>query len=143
MTRVLFDLNVLLDVAFDRMPHAEASAALWYLAERKLIEGRVPAHGVTTVFYVVGRERGREAAQAAVSAVLNVFDVAPATKEVLVKATRRGNPDFEDAVCLECAIEDGCDILVTRDSSGFPNSPIPVLDPYEALSLLWSEVEGR
>ena len=58
MTRFLIDLNVVLDLVLDRQPYAKAATALWGLAEAGEIEAVVPAHGVTTVYYLAARERG-------------------------------------------------------------------------------------
>lgn len=48
-------------------------------------------------------------------------------------------PDFEDAVCAAAAQACGCDAIVSRDPAGFPDSPVPVLDPETALAWLASE----
>ena len=48
-------------------------------------------------------------------------------------------PDFEDAVCAAAAEASGCDALVTRDPDGYPNAPLPVIDPAAALSWLTQE----
>ncbi len=48
-------------------------------------------------------------------------------------------PDFEDAVCAAAAQAKDCDAIVSRDPAGFPDSPVPVLDPETALAWLISE----
>ena len=47
--------------------------------------------------------------------------------------------DFEDAVCAASAEASGCDAIVTRDPDGYPNPPLPVIDPAAALSWLTPE----
>lgn len=54
----------------------------------------------------------------------------------LLRALAPTWPDFEDSVCAGAAEAAGCDALVTRDPSGFPDSPLPVVDPLTALALL-------
>jgi predicted nucleic acid-binding protein len=134
--RLLVDVNVILDAILDRPPHSEAAARLWSLAEAKDVEALVPAQGITTVFYVLARARDPAAARRAVERVVGTFDVASVDAAVIRRALALNWPDFEDSVCAGAAEAAGCDALVTRDPSGFPDSPLPVVDPLTALALL-------
>ncbi|HEX9189496.1 MAG TPA: PIN domain-containing protein [Vicinamibacteria bacterium] len=136
MKRLLLDLNVVLDALLDRPPHGEAAAKLWAAAEEKRIDALVPAHGVTTLHYLVRQAKGGAAARRAVEAVLSAFGVAPADEPVLRRALSLGWTDFEDAVCAAAAEAAGCDLIVTRDPGGFRGSPVPVVDAATAVSLL-------
>lgn len=136
MTRVLLDLNVLLDVILDRKPGVRAAARLWAVLEQGVGQGVIPAHGVTTVFYILEKAQGPVFARRAVEQLLHVFAVAPVTDVVLRRALVLAWPDFEDAVCAACAEAAGCDAIVSRDPTGFPDPPLPVVDPAAALGLL-------
>ena len=59
-SRVLVDVNVVLDVLTSREPNYDVSAAVWTLVEGDAVEGVVAAHTVTTVHYLVGRHLGRQ-----------------------------------------------------------------------------------
>jgi predicted nucleic acid-binding protein len=134
--RPLIDVNVVLDALLDRAPHGPASVALWKAAEEKRLSALVPAHGVTTLFYLVKQAKGPAAARRALDGVLAVFGVASVDERVLRRALSLGWSDFEDAVCAAAAEAAGCDVIVSRDPEGFPDSPVPVVDPVTALSLL-------
>ena len=136
MKRLLLDLNVFLDVILDRPPDADAAAALWAAIERGLGHGMVPAHGVTTIFYLLERARGAAFAREGVERLIRVFNVAPVDDDVVRRALAFAWPDFEDAVCAAAAEASGCDALVTRDPHGYPDAPLPVIDPAAALSWL-------
>ena len=58
MRRLLFDLNVVLDVLFERTPHVTEAAALWRASKDGAVLGLLPAHGFTTVHYLVRHEKG-------------------------------------------------------------------------------------
>src|SRR5262245_12283222 len=96
----------------------------------------VPAHGVTTIFYLIERARGAGFAREAVEHLTRVFRVAPVNDEVVRSALMFAWPDFEDAVCAAAAEASACDALVTRDPDGYPNAPLPVIDPAAAISWL-------
>lgn len=140
MTKLLLDVNVALDVLLDRRPHSEPAAALWGAIESGRATGFLPAHGLTTVHYLARRSRGVRFARQVVEDILTVFEIAAVDGTVLRKALSLPFSDFEDAVCASCAVESGCEVIVTRDATGFRGAPLRVLDP--ASTLAWLEVAG-
>ena len=135
MKRLLLDLNILLDVVLDRA-EAAGAARLWAALERGKGRGFVPAHGVTTIFYLVSRAQGAAFARRATDGILRTFAVAPVDEKVLRRALSLGWPDFEDAVCASAAEIYGCDAIVTRDPKGFVDSPVRIIDSPTALAWL-------
>jgi hypothetical protein len=99
----------------------------------------IPAHGVTTIFYLLEKARGAAFARNGVERLIRVFGVAPVNDDVVRRALTFAWSDFEDAVCAAAAEASGCDALVTRDPAGYPNAPLPVIDPAAALSWLTQE----
>jgi predicted nucleic acid-binding protein len=134
--RLLLDLNVVLDVILDRPPDADVAAALWAAIETERGHGMIPAHGVTTIFYLLEKAHDYAFARQAVERLISVFGVASVDDAVVRRALALAWPDFEDAVCAAAAAASGCDALVIRDPDGYPNAPLPVIDPAAALSWL-------
>ena len=66
----------------------------------------------------------------------DLFAVAAVDDSVVRRALALAWPDFEDAVCAAAAEATDCDALVTRDPDGYPNAPLPVIDPAAALTRL-------
>lgn len=137
MTRLLFDVNVVLDVLLDRAPFADASSAAWEAVERGRADGVLSAHAVTTIHHLNSRA-GVRAARRTTDALLDVFGVAPVDETVLRSALGLGWPDFEDAVTAAAARRARCHAIVTRDPKGFPRSPVRVVTPDEAVAWLAS-----
>lgn len=131
--RLLLDINVILDVVLAREPWAGDAARLLALVERGEHEGWVAAHTVATVHYLVGRARDRQAADLAVSDLLDIAAVAPVGEAELRRALVLDLPDYEDAVQAACALAVAADALVTRDATGFAALDLPVLTPGAAL----------
>jgi predicted nucleic acid-binding protein len=134
--RILFDTNVVLDVLLDRQPHAEASASAWAAIETGAAEGMLAAHAVTTIHYLVRKERGNARAKRIVSAILRVFKVALVDGAVVQVALHLPFSDFEDAVTSAAARVADCDYIVTRDPKGFRNSAVRALTPEAVIPLL-------
>lgn len=136
MKKLLLDVNVVLDVLLEREPHSTPAVTLWRAVESGAAVGFLPAHGLTTVWYLARRTRGTSFARRVVEDLLSVFRAASVDTRVLRQALALPLPDFEDAVCAACAVSTKCDAIVTRDSAGFRNAPISVLDPASAVAWL-------
>jgi hypothetical protein len=65
-----------------------------------------------------------------------VFTLAPLDAAVLRRALVLAWPDFEDALCAAAAEAAGCHAIASRDAAGFPDAPLPVVDPASAVGLL-------
>lgn len=136
MKRILFDTNVVLDVLLERRPHVEASALVWAAMETGSVVGLLAAHAVTTIHYLIRKEKGASRAKQAISAILNVFEVAAVDGAVLQEALQLTFSDFEDGVTAAAAKQAGCECVVTRDPKGFRGSPVRSLTPEAVIPLL-------
>lgn len=136
MIRVLIDANVILDVLFARSPHARASEAVWKGIENGSAEGLIAGHAVTTVYYLIRKQRGASEAKRVVAEILRVFQIAPVNEQVLTEALALPSTDFEDCVTIMSAHRAKCDLIVTRDPAGFRGSPIRVLSPEAAAPVI-------
>jgi predicted nucleic acid-binding protein len=138
--RLLFDVNVVLDVLLDRRPHADSASDAWAVVEHGRAVGLLSAHAVTTVHYLNQKVVGPRRARTTTGALLDVFGIAPVSHEVLRSALALDWPDFEDAVTAAAARAAGCHAIVTRDPKGFRRAGLPVLDP--AATVAWLATAG-
>lgn len=134
--RVLFDINILLDVLLKRPGLVAESAQLWEAADAGIVVGIVPATAVTTVAYLVERAYDADRARSDVGAVLATFEVAAVGRAELAGAHASGFEDFEDGVVHEAARSSRCDAIVTRNGADFRASTLPVYAPAEMLAVL-------
>jgi predicted nucleic acid-binding protein len=138
MKRILFDVNVVLDVLLDRRPHTVASAAVWGAVETGDAEGLLAAHAATTIHYLARKDIGPSKTREILAAILRVFGIAPVDAAVIEEALQLPCTDFEVAVTAAAARRAGCDHIVTRDPKGFRGSPVRSLTPEVALQILRS-----
>lgn len=136
MTRLLVDVNVVLDAVLERGPRSGPAGRLWVAAETKRVEALIPAHGVTTLFYLLARAKGASVARRIVESVVATFGIATVDRAVIGHALALAWPDFEDAVCAAAAEAAACGAIVTSDPKGFRGSALPVLSPEAALALM-------
>lgn len=138
--KVLFDLNVILDVIENRPGFVRDSAtALGRVVSTRGWTAYVAAHAVTTAFYILRKHLGVEKARMALGRLLKVLTVVPASGEVLVEALGIESDDYEDVVTFVSAAKAKCDILVTRNVADFAKSPVPAMTPEDFLLASQSE----
>ena len=131
--KVMFDLNIVLDVVQHREPHYRMSAAALSAVVQGEAQGVFPCHGVTTVHYLVSRYADKKRADELVDWLSNRFEIGTAGRQEFMRA--RGLPlvDFEDAVVCAIAEACGCNGIVTRNLGDFTASPVRSLSPEEFL----------
>jgi predicted nucleic acid-binding protein len=127
--RVLYDTNVLLDILLGRTPHLQASAAAIDFVGKGSVEGYVAGHAVTTIAYLVQRDKGVAEAKKALVHLLTKLRVAPITDSSIRLALAADFSDIEDAVCAASAHEAGCTAIITRNPQHFRKSQVPALLP--------------
>jgi predicted nucleic acid-binding protein len=134
--RLLIDTNVVLDLVLARTPWVEDATALLDAIAKGQAEGHLAGHSVTTVYYIVERERNRAVAATAVSDLLQFLSVVPLASADFQRALGLGLRDYEDGVQAAAALQIGADCLVTRNPKDFKGAPVTVRSPGEVLALL-------
>ncbi len=130
---ILLDADVLLDVALDRYPHADASSGFLVRVADGAVAGFVAWHTVSNLFYVIARARGAAIARDFIVGLIDYLSVAPTSTEAVRYAASLPMPDFEDAMQAAAARACGARHIVTRNIKDFERSPIPAITPQEAL----------
>jgi predicted nucleic acid-binding protein len=141
--QVLFDLNVLLDVFFDRPPFADASARALACVEKRLARGFVCAASLDTLHDLLRRGTDKRTADRHLATTLALLDVADVTGPVVRAALSLGWDDFEGAVVYECARQAQLSAIVTRNPGDFRAGEIRILSPEEFTVLTLSATGDR
>jgi predicted nucleic acid-binding protein len=133
---VLIDLNVILDVLQRRVPFFDTSVGLMALIESGEIQGFVAAHTITTLFYLIQKNRSGPEARAAITSILQFLKVLPVDQQTIEQALNLDFRDFEDAVQMVSALRNHMDCLITRNIKDYPTALIPVMQPVDFLNSL-------
>jgi predicted nucleic acid-binding protein len=135
--RVLIDTNIVLDYLLEREQFLKDAEALFNAIDSGQVIGYVTATTLTDIFYIARRQtRSVELARQAVSTTLAVMVIASVNRAILEAAFASELADFEDAVQIHCAVSQGLDAIVTRDTQDFSGSVIPVLSVPQLLKRL-------
>lgn len=129
--RVLVDTNVILDYVLERQPFHPDAEKIVLLVAAKDIVGYLSSITPINVYYTGRKLKGRDHSLKEVRRLVRLFEIATADKQVLQNAFDLEFPDYEDAVQCASAISESLEAIVTRDTSDFEKSPIPVYSPAE------------
>lgn len=133
--RTFFDTDVLLDVVLRREPYVEHSAQALLMAEHRMAHGHTSAPVLANVFSIVSRITTPRAAISAVNDLRLVLDVLPLGQNEVDAALSRfeQHPAWEDQLQYAAAVASGVELLITRNLTDFPTSPVLPLTPTEFL----------
>ena len=132
--RLFLDTNVLLDGYFQRAG-AAASDAVIARCDGATLSGTIAWHTLSNAFYLVrGHSKSTATALQFINDLLTWADVAQTSKADALWAVQSGMSDFEDALQLSAAISCSADVVITRNTTDFKTSTIPVMTPEEFLA---------
>ena len=138
--KVTLDINVLLDVFQKREPHYAASAQVVSMVASGTLAGVCPAHGLTTLYYLVRKHASKPNAEDAMNQVLRHFQIGNLEAAEWQRARGLSFADFEDAVVATVAKATASVFIITRNVNDFAGSPVPAITPADFLSQLTTAV---
>ena len=136
MKRVLFDTNVLLDMALSRKPFVESSLSAFQTVRARKGELLIAPHSLATFYYVVERTEGTASAFSVVKDLVATAKIAAFDHDAALRSLSLGFTDFEDAMIVATALHNETDLILTRNPDDFATSPVPYQTPAEFLKHL-------
>ena len=133
---VFIDLNIILDVLQKRDPFYEISAQLMASVEIGRVKGYVAAHSITTLFYLIKKDKSAAEARAMITNLLQFIKIAPVDQSTSEQALNLDYRDYEDAVQMISAVQCKADCLITRNVKDFQPALLSVLQPVDFLGTL-------
>ena len=133
---VTVDINVLLDVFQKREPHYAASAQVVSMVADGTLIGVFPAHGLTTLYYLVRKHASKPNAEIAMDRVLGHFQIGNLDAAGWREARLLPFADFEDAAVATVATSSASAFIITRNVGDFAPSRVPAISPNDFLSQL-------
>lgn len=128
MIKVLFDTNIILDVALQREPFVKNSTKAVNLVGEKVV-GFINVLTLVNTFYFARKEVGIDKAREFIGDLLNCFELVNISKQVCIDALSSNFKDFEDAVQEYSAKNSDIQIIVTRNLKDFQNSQLHIFEP--------------
>jgi hypothetical protein len=134
--RVLFDLNVLIDVACRWQRFPDSLTLYQHITTSPTDQGAFAGCGYTTLYYVMNQIISEARTRAVLVHFCTQLTLIPFTLDVATTAQRLQMADLEDACIAASAFAGGCDVIASRNVGDFTASPIAAKTPTELLALL-------
>jgi predicted nucleic acid-binding protein len=140
--KVIFDINIVIDILKRREPFYENSNKIFMLAVDEKINGIISTSAITDVYYLTRKQYADTK-----TAINIIFDILEIIKPVdtlvndIFYAAELGFQDFEDAVVAAIAIREKAEYIITRNTRDFSQSVIPAITPGDFLARL-TESDG-
>ena len=132
MEKIFVDTNIVLDLLEKREGFFEEAQELFTLADQKKVKLFVSALTIANVHYLLFKNLRMEARKA-ISKFKVLLEVLPIDDKILELSLVSDFSDFEDAIQYYSAIENGMDVIITRNKKDFKNIKLPVLTAKEFL----------
>jgi|SRR5699024_5909277 len=139
LNKVLVDTNICLDAALYRSPFAVHAYEIIERSEKNEFSGMVAGHSLDTMFYLLRKRKNKNETYELLKDYRRAFGVCAVTQSVIDDALDSNWNDFEDAIQYYSAKECGCDAVVTRNTTDFTASDLPVFSPGEFLAQFKNE----
>lgn len=134
---ILLDTDVLIDIALDRYPHSGPASELMDRVEHGTKRACIAWHSVSNFYYLVAPARGGTNTREFIMDLTSFVTVARTDTAAVRYAAQLPLADFEDAMQVAAARACGARHIVTRNVRDYGRSPIPALDPRDALHELF------
>lgn len=128
--KVLLDTNIILDALQARKPWAKDAKEIFLLTADKRFESCITAKAITDIYYLSHHAlHDNEKTKELVTKLFTLFHVVDTSAADAERALLSVISDYEDAVMVETALREKCDVLVSRDKDDLKKAAIPVESP--------------
>jgi predicted nucleic acid-binding protein len=131
---ILFDTNIILDIALKREPHFSASSDVFMKINNTDLFGFVTATTITDIYYIAKREKGHQLTIDFISDLIQIIDIIGVNKETIVESLNSKLSDFEDAIQSVSAKLNDIEFIITRNIKDYNNSEIKAITPLDFLA---------
>jgi len=133
--KIFFDTNILIDLLIKRNLSYSSVAKIVDIALKRKDTIVISNLSIVNAHYVVKKIAGVQetALRTALHNICTTCEIAPFTVGITIKSLVSSFKDFEDATQYFCALENGCNVIVTNNEKDFKLSNLPVMNAVEFL----------
>jgi predicted nucleic acid-binding protein len=128
MKKLFIDTNIVIDLLSRREPYFLEAATLFSLADKKQISITASSLTIANTSYVLLRQMDSRKAKSILRKIRLVVGILALNDKIVDLALNDETlPDFEDVLQYFTALENGQDLIITRNLKDFKGSKLPVM----------------
>ncbi len=137
MKKLFVDTNIVIDLLSRREPFFEEAAELFSLADKKQVELSVSSLTIANTSYALLRQMDSNKAKSVLRKLRLILKVLPLDDKIIGLALNDETfPDFEDGLQYFTAIENGQQLIITRNLKDFKKSKLPAMSPKQFIETI-------
>lgn len=126
MIKVFVDTDIILDLLVKREPHFIHAAKLFTLIDRNKIKAFSSPLVFANLQYLLKKETSNNIALNNLRKLKTILDILPVNGRVIDQSLNSEFKDFEDAIQYFTVVNNGIDIIITRNIVDYKKSKISV-----------------
>jgi len=134
MKKIFVDTDIIIDLLSGRKLHYESAAELFSYADEGNVKIAVSALSFANVNYIVSKQYSADQARKKLLKFKALVTVMAVDNKIIELALASDFKDFEDAIQYYTALENGINILLTRNLKDFKKAEITVLTAEQYLN---------
>jgi predicted nucleic acid-binding protein len=135
MTDIFVDTNIVIDLLARRVEFYNEAAELFSRADKKELNLAISPLTFANTNYILSKLKSAKEARTILrkfKVLVHILSLDDKISELAL--SDEGFPDFEHGLQYYSALENGMDIIITRNKKDFKNAKIPVLTAKEFLA---------
>lgn len=137
MKKLFADTNIVIDLLARREAFFEEAAELFSIADKKQIELTVSSLTIANTSYSLLRQMDSSKAKSVLRKLKLILKILPLDDKIIGLALNDETfPDLEDALQYFTAVENGQEVIITRNLKDFKGSKIPVMTAEQFLETI-------
>jgi predicted nucleic acid-binding protein len=127
MDRLLVDTNIVLDLLAKRKEFLVEAQELFTLSDKNELKLYVSSLTFANTFYILSQKLKLSNARKILRKFKVLVEILPMDDKIIDLSLESDFKDFEDAIQYHTAIENGINMIITRNLKDFKTSKLPVL----------------
>jgi len=132
---VFVGTDIIYDVLSQRQPFYQSAARLFTLADENKVKITVSALSIANIHYLLSKQLSSESAKQILRKFKILVKIVQIDDKIIDLALNSDFNDFEDAIQYYCALENDCNILLTRNLKDYKKAQITVMTAQDFINL--------
>ncbi|MBK7381112.1 MAG: PIN domain-containing protein [Ignavibacteriales bacterium] len=133
MKKVFVDSDIILDLLAKREPNYIFAAKLFTLIDQQKIIGFTSPIVFANLHYLLKKNTSNLSALKSLRKLKTLINILPVDERVIEQSLNSDFSDFEDAIQYFTAVNNGINLILTRNKVDFKKSKIPIATAEEYL----------
>lgn len=137
MKKLFIDTNIVIDLLSRREPFFEEAALLFSLADKKQIKLALSSLTIANTSYALLRQMNSNKAKSIIRKLRLIVDILPLDDKIIGLALNDETfLNFEDGLQYFTAIENGQELIITRNLKDYKNSKLPTMTARQFIKII-------